>query len=57
VLQAMQEQDAILAEVIREMREERGRLGGFDDSRLRDRVEVLGPEVSLDVLGSRTALK
>jgi superfamily II DNA or RNA helicase len=50
VLQAMQEQDAVLADVIREMREERGRLGGFDDSRLRERVEVLGPEVSLEVL-------
>jgi hypothetical protein len=50
VLQAMQEQDSVLAEVIREMREERGRLGGFDDSRLRERVEVLGPEVSLEDL-------
>ena len=46
----MQEQDAVLADIIREMREERGRKGGFDDSRLRERVEVLGPEVSLDVL-------
>jgi superfamily II DNA or RNA helicase len=52
VLQAMQEQDAVLAEIIREMREEKGRLGGFDDSRLRERVEVLGPDVSLDVLRS-----
>jgi predicted helicase len=52
VLQAMQEQDAVLAEIIREMREERGRLGGFDDSRLRDRVEVLGPEISIHVLRS-----
>ena len=52
VLQAMQEQDAVLAEIIREMREERGRKGGFDDSRLRERVEVLGPEISLDVLRS-----
>jgi predicted helicase len=50
VLQAMQEQDAALADIIREMREERGRRGGFDDSRLRERVEVLGPEVVLDVL-------
>ena len=50
VLQAMQEQDAVLANVIRQMREEKGRLGGFDDGRLRERVEVLGPEVSLEVL-------
>ena len=52
VLQAMQEQDAVLADIIREMREERGRKGGFDDSRLRERVEVLGPDVSLEVLRS-----
>src|SRR5262249_38424597 len=52
VLQAMQEQDGILADIIREMQEERGRRGGFDDSRLRERVEVLGPEVSLDILRS-----
>ena len=50
VLQARQEQDTVLAEIIREMREERGRKGGFDDSRLRERVEVLGPEVSLELL-------
>src|SRR6476660_5151738 len=50
VLQAIQEQDAALAEIIREMREERGRRAGFDDSRLKERVEVIGPKVSLDVL-------
>lgn len=50
VLQAMQEQDFELAEIIRQLREERGKRGGFDDSRLRERVEVLGPEISLDVL-------
>ena len=32
------------------MREERGRRGGFDDSKLREKVEFLGPEVSLDLL-------
>src|SRR5262249_53465838 len=36
VLQAMQEQDAVLAEIIRQMREERGHRGGFDDSTLRE---------------------
>jgi hypothetical protein len=50
VIQAMQEQDAVLAEIIRDMRVERGRLRGFDDSRLRERVEVLGPEISLNAL-------
>ncbi len=50
VLQAMQEHDASLAEIIRQMRQERGRAGGFDDSRFREKVEVLGPELSLEFL-------
>jgi helicase associated protein/helicase-like protein len=50
VLQAMQEQDDTLADIIREMREERGRTKGFDDTRFREKVEILGPRVSLDAL-------
>ena len=50
VLQAMQEQDAELADIIEEMRVERGRTGVFDDSRLREKFEVLGPQVSLAAL-------
>jgi superfamily II DNA or RNA helicase len=50
VLQAMQEQDDLLAEIIREMREERGRNKGFDDTRFRDRMEVIGPSISLKAL-------
>ena len=50
VLQAMQEQDEVLADIIRVMREERGRVKGFDDSRFREHVEILGPEVSLEKL-------
>lgn len=50
VLQAMQEQDDILAEIIRQMREERGRTKGFDDTRFREKVGVLGPQVTLKVL-------
>ena len=46
----MQEQDDLLAEIIREMREERGRTKGFDDARFRERVEILGPEISLEKL-------
>lgn len=48
VLQAMKEQDSVLADIVRAMREERGRTKGFDDSRLRERVEALGPTVSLN---------
>ncbi|MCX6981027.1 MAG: Helicase associated domain protein [Verrucomicrobia bacterium] len=50
VLQAMQEQDDMLATAIKEMREERGRTKGFDDSRFRERVELLGPQISLETL-------
>jgi hypothetical protein len=50
VLQAMQEQDDLLAEIIREMREERGRTKGFDDTQFREKVEFLGPQLSLKVL-------
>ena len=50
VLQALQEHDEMLAEIIRHMREERGRTKGFNDQDLRDEVEVLGPTVSLDTL-------
>ena len=54
VLQAMQDQDDVLAEIIRDMREERGRTKGFDDSRFRERIVFLGPPISLDIL--RTAI-
>ena len=50
VLSAMKDQDDVLTDIIRQMREEKGRTGGYDESRLRERVEVLGPSVSLDVI-------
>src|SRR6266550_1521467 len=50
VLQAMQEHDNLLAEIIGQMREERGRTNGYDDTRFRERVEVLGPQVGLKEL-------
>jgi len=50
VLQGLKEQDDLLAQIIAEMRIERGRTGGFDDSRFRERVELLGPELSLETL-------
>lgn len=50
VLQGLKEQDDLLAQIIAEMRIERGRTGGFDDSRFRERVETLGPELSLETL-------
>ena len=50
VFQALQEHDEELAEIIRHMREERGRTKGYDNKAFRGRVEVLGPGVSLDAL-------
>lgn len=52
VLQGLKEQDDLLAQIIAEMRIERGRTGGYDDSRFRERVELLGPELSLEILRS-----
>jgi len=50
VLNSLQEQDDVLAEIIRDMRKERGRTKGFDDSRFRVIVEVCGPSISLENL-------
>ncbi len=50
VLAAMKEQDDVLTDIIRQMCEEKGRTGGYDESRLRERVEVLGPSVSLETI-------
>ncbi len=50
VLNAMRENDDELSEIIQEISIERGRTGGFDESRLRDKVEVLGPQIQLSEL-------
>ena len=50
VLQSLQEQDDVLAEVIREMCEQRGQTKGFDDSRFRERIEIVGPAMNLEAL-------
>jgi predicted helicase len=50
VFPALQEHDEVLAEIIRHLREERGRTKWYDDKALRGRVDVLGPSVSPDAL-------
>ncbi|MDP2284933.1 MAG: Helicase associated domain protein [Pseudohongiella sp.] len=56
LLGAMKEQDDVLADIIRQMQEDKGRIGGYDEARFSDRIEVLGPILSLDTLrGSITA--
>lgn len=48
VLQSMQEQDDILADAIRGMRQQKGTKLGFDDARFRERIAVIGPQIDLD---------
>ena len=50
VLNAMKEQDEVLIDILREMQEERGRTGGYDDSRFRAKVEIRGESTTQDVL-------
>jgi len=50
VLQSLQEQDDMLAEIIRAMREQKGKTKGFDDSRFRQRVEICGPSFTLEAI-------
>ena len=50
LLGAMREQDDVLVDIIRQMQEDKGRTGGYNDRRLSERVEVLGPSVSLETI-------
>jgi superfamily II DNA or RNA helicase len=51
VLQAMQEHDEVLGEIIQRIRRERGKTRGYDDSRISELVETIGPkEVSVEAL-------
>lgn len=56
LLGAMKEQDEVLTDIIREMREDKGRTGGYNEGRFAERVEVLGPSVSVETIrGAITA--
>ncbi len=50
ILNRLQEHDDLLAQIINDMRVQRGETGGFDDARFRERVEIMGPALSLDEL-------
>jgi predicted helicase len=52
VLNSLQEQDDVLAEIIRYAGEQRGAQKGVDDSRLSDRVDVVGIPIELEALHS-----
>ena len=50
VLNAMQEQDDDLVQIIGEMKESKGRSGVFNPEPLKEKIEVLGPSLDLSVL-------
>jgi superfamily II DNA or RNA helicase len=50
VLQSLQEQDEILAELIRQAAEQKGRGKGFDDRGFADRIDFGGPRLNLENL-------
>ena len=52
VLNAMRENDDTLNDIIQELMIEQGRKGGFDETRLSGKVEVLGPQIGLGELES-----
>jgi superfamily II DNA or RNA helicase len=52
ILNAMQEQDEDLVEIIRELKEAKGRGEVFNPRRLADKIEVLGPSIELSTLRS-----
>ncbi len=57
VLNAMRENDDELNDLIQELAVERGKTGGFDESRLRDKFEVLGPQIGLSELASSICIR
>ena len=52
VLNAMQEQDEDLVQIIRELQEAKGRGEIFDPRRLSEKIEVIGPSIELSSLRS-----
>lgn len=57
VLHSLQEQDEVLAELIRNMGEQKGRGKGFDDSGFADRVDIAGLQIGLDELRAAVATR
>jgi len=57
ILQALQEQDDVLADIISQMQMDKGRYGKYKDAGFGDKAEVLGVDISLKTLqGSITAV-
>ena len=52
VLNAMRDDDEELSDIIQALTIEKGKTGGFDESRLRDKIEVLAPQIQLRELAA-----
>jgi len=50
ILQALQEQDDVLTDIIKQMQEEKGRYGQYKSDRLGGIVDILGVDISLKTL-------
>jgi len=50
VINALKEHDEVLNDTISQMRMDKGRRKGFDDSRFREKVEILSAEINLETL-------
>jgi len=57
ILQSLQEQDEVLAELIREMAVAKGKGKGFDDSRFKDRIAFTGPVLALESIRQAVTTK
>ena len=57
VLQALQEQDEVLADMIRDAAEQKGKVKGFNDTRFADRIEFIGPALDLESLRRAVAAR
>ncbi|CAK8711346.1 MAG: Restriction endonuclease [Candidatus Electronema aureum] len=57
VLNSLQEQDDVLAEIIRQFGEQKGSGKGHDDSRMSERVDFGGPRLSLETLRASVATR
>jgi superfamily II DNA or RNA helicase len=57
VLNAMRESDDDLNDIIQMLTVDRGRIGSFDESRLRDKLEVLGPQLHLAELAKSVGIR
>jgi len=57
VLNAIRDNDEQLDDLIRELAIEKGKTGGFDETRLSDKIEVLGPQIYFARLASAIGIR